>query len=82
MEIKNRKQWDNGGVSFTLALDNGVEIHGCKVAKGTNGAFVAGPSRKGNDGKYYPWVYIPKDIGNAVLRMLEPAAVDDSDIPF
>lgn len=45
-------------VRFALTV-NGVTVYGCNVVEGKNGDFIAFPSYKGKDGKYYNHVYIP-----------------------
>ena len=55
-EVKNVKSFD-WGITFTLTL-NGVEIHGVKVGEKNDGtSFIAMPSYKGKDGKWYSHVF-------------------------
>jgi DNA-binding cell septation regulator SpoVG len=77
MEIKDKRMGGNTEF-FTVVLDNGVEIKGCKVATGKNGPFIAGPSSKGKDDKWYPHVFIPGKVGDAILALLN----DDEEAPF
>lgn len=55
---------------------NGVSIYGCRVVEGSKGDFVAFPSHKGKDDKYYNHVYVKlsddqtKDIIHQVEEML------------
>jgi DNA-binding cell septation regulator SpoVG len=73
-----------------------LEIKGCKIVEGRNGPFVAYPSRKQDDGKYWNHVY-GSDAFNAVVlskaqeampkpagKRQAPAASGDrdDDIPF
>ena len=47
----------NWGVAFNMVL-NGVTIYNCTVAETRDGKqFISFPSRKGNDGKWYSYVY-------------------------
>lgn len=57
--VKNSREWDNGTVTTTLTL-NGISIHNVRIMQTHDGnhEFLAFPSRKGNDGKYYPYVYV------------------------
>ena len=56
VEVTRVRQISNGTVFFTLTL-NGVTIYDCRAVEGKNGDFVAFPSEKGKDGKYYSKVY-------------------------
>lgn len=58
VEVTKVRQITNGTVFLTLTL-NGVTIYDCRVVEGKNGDFVAFPSEKGKDGKYYSKVYAP-----------------------
>lgn len=49
-------QFDNGGVSFDMTV-NDISIYGCRVVETKDGDFIALPQRKGNDGKYYSIVW-------------------------
>lgn len=57
--VKNSREWDNGSVTTTLTL-NGITIYNVRIMQthDNNHEFLAFPSRKGNDGKYYPYVYV------------------------
>lgn len=66
VSVKRAKEFDNG-----IALDlivNGVNIYGCwyrtyedRDKPGEERSFIAFPSRKGNDGKYYQYAWFPID---------------------
>lgn len=67
VEVSRVRATTNGTVFFTLAL-NGVTIYDCRAMEGKNGDFVAFPSEKGKDGKYYSKVYAPlSDEDNAAI---------------
>lgn len=55
-EVKNVNQYKDI-VFFNLTI-NGVTIYGCRCVEGANGDFIAFPSKKGNDGKYYNHAYV------------------------
>lgn len=57
--VKNSREWDNGSVTTTLTL-NGITIYNVRIMQthDSNHEFLSFPSRKGNDGKYYPYVYV------------------------
>lgn len=57
--VKNSREWENGNVTTTLTL-NGITIYNVRIQQTHDGnrEFLAFPSRKGNDGKYYPYVYV------------------------
>ena len=59
-------------VFFSLTL-NGVSINDCRVVEGKDGDFISFPSRKGNDGKYYKYVYasISPEDSKAILAKVE-----------
>lgn len=66
------KWFDGQYPSFNLMLASGpgkdpfIEIKGCKIVEGQNGAFVSYPSRKQDNGKYWNHVY-GSDAFNAVV---------------
>ncbi|MDP2302627.1 MAG: septation protein SpoVG family protein [Ignavibacteria bacterium] len=47
---------------FDFETNDGIVIKGFKIVNGTNGLFIAGPSEKGKDGKYYDSVILPKEM--------------------
>lgn len=52
---------------------NGAIIYGCKLLEGSNGLFIAFPSRKGNDGKYYNharFTDIPLELPDAIAEAI------------
>lgn len=57
--VKNSREWDSGAVTTTLTL-NGITIYNVRIMQTHDGSreFLSFPSRKGNDGKYYPYVYV------------------------
>lgn len=65
MKIMNMRQ--NKGQSklrafFDLELESGIVIKGFKIAEGPTGMFVANPSEKDKDGKWWDKVFIPQPI--------------------
>lgn len=72
VEVSRVRQIQNGAVFFTLKL-NGVTIYDCRVVEGKNGDFVAFPSDKGSDGKYYSKVYAPlsEEDSKAIISEVE-----------
>lgn len=65
----------NYGVFFTLIL-NGVAINNCKVGISKDGEeFIALPSNKGKDGKFYSIVYFrfSNEDQNDILNMVADA---------
>ena len=74
--IKRAIECRNGVILFDLEL-NGVCIYGCHIEESRDGnEFIAFPSRKGNDGKYYSIAWAPlsdedtADIIDAVDKKL------------
>jgi DNA-binding cell septation regulator SpoVG len=47
---------------FDLEIDGGIVIKGFKIAEGSNGVFVAMPSEKDKDGKWWDRVTMPADL--------------------
>lgn len=58
---------------FDAQTDDGIIIKGFRLVDGSNGLFVAVPSEKGKDGKYYETVIVPKEIKNS----LQDSAVEE-----
>ena len=97
-------EWIDGTYpSFNLSLatkegkDPFLVVKGCKIRSGKDGEFVAGPSTKGKDDKYWNHTYMSKEFSAVVLakaKEIEPKAAPepvkkghamddiDSDIPF
>lgn len=48
---------------------NGVKIYGCRFMEGKNGNFIAFPSKKGSDGKYYNHAYVELDV--AMVNLID-----------
>ena len=58
IKIDRVKKNENGVIRFTLIYNN-VTIYGCNLATAKDGRkFVSFPSYKGNDDKYYDYVYV------------------------
>lgn len=57
--VLSAREWDSGYVTAIIAI-NGVVVYNVRVmqTKDGNHEFLSFPSRKGNDGKYYPCVYV------------------------
>lgn len=62
------------GVFFDMKL-NGIKINGCTLqqTKNEGNIFIAFPSRKGKDDKYYPVVsaYISDDDTQKIIEMVD-----------
>ena len=62
VNVTRAKQFDNGSIVFDMVV-NGITVYNCNYVEGEkNGkkySFTSFPSRKGNDGKYYNYVYFP-----------------------
>ena len=56
--VVDAREWESGDVSATIRL-NGITIYNVRIMQTHDGnkEFLSFPSRKGNDGKYYPYVY-------------------------
>lgn len=66
-----------GGVVFFDAVINGISIHGMKVIplRDGSGDFIAWPSQKGADGKYYNVCYarFSPDTEKSLLAKIQEA---------
>lgn len=61
VEVTRAIEFKSGDVAFDMVV-NGVTIYNCYVRQTKKGDdFIAFPSRKGNDGKYYSYTYFPID---------------------
>ena len=58
IHIPSAKQFENGGVAFTVCV-NEVTIYNCWLNERKNDGqlFISFPSYKGKDGKYYSYAY-------------------------
>lgn len=66
------KAFSNGGNLFNLTV-NEMTIYGCSIKATREGeAFVAMPSRKGQDGKWYPVVScrLPDSVSNDIITQV------------
>lgn len=66
------KAFSNGGNLFNLNV-NEMTIYGCSIKATREGeAFVAMPSRKGQDGKWYPVVScrLPDSVSNDIITQV------------
>lgn len=60
----------------TVEINNAFAIKDIRIVEGNSGLFVAMPSRKNNDGKYYDIVDIfsndfKKELSNAILKVMK-----------
>lgn len=72
VEVSRVREVKGGTVFFTLTL-NGVTIYDCRVVEGKNGDFIAFPSEKGSDGKYYSkvWASLSDEDSAAIIAEVE-----------
>ena len=72
VEVTRVREVKGGTVFFTLTL-NGVTIYDCRVVEGKNGDFIAFPSEKGSDGKYYSkvWASLSDEDSAAIIAEVE-----------
>lgn len=92
MKVANVRRLSDTVVAFSL-LGAGLGLYGLKVIDGSKGKFIATPSQKGKDGKYYDVyaVYFDEKVAKAIIKkvesMIEDADEDDEedeedDMPF
>ena len=62
------------GIVFDLSV-NGATFYSCREVEGKNGDFVAFPSYKGKNGKYYTHCYFPlsDEEQEKILDLVEQA---------
>lgn len=58
--VKRAIEFKSGDIAVDFEV-NGVMIYGAVLKEGRNGKFISFPSRKGNDGKYYTYVWLALD---------------------
>lgn len=58
IEVKRAVLIDDGGKCFFDMLINKVMIYGCRLMKKSEKYWIAFPSKKGKDGKYYHHVFV------------------------
>ena len=60
-------------VYFDLLINDLVNIYGCKVIEGKNGDFIAFPSYKATNDKYYNHAYVQlsDEDTHDILKMVE-----------
>lgn len=70
-----RTIWIDGkwpSFNLELASKEGAEaflvVKGCKIASGSKGDFVSGPSTKGKDDRYWNHTYFSQKFSEAVLE--------------
>ena len=74
MKIVRMNVFDNssGGnlkAFFDFETSDGIVIRGFKVLSGSNGLYVAAPSDKGKDGKYYDSVVVPAEMKKSLEKL-------------
>lgn len=70
--ISNVNNYSDTLTFFNLHLRTNagdITVYGCKVITGEKGDFISFPSRKGEDDKYYNYVYIDlsEEIRNSII---------------
>lgn len=58
----------NVGIASKEGKEPFVEIKGCRIVQGKDGEFVAPPSTKGKNDKYWNHAYFSKDFSAVVLE--------------
>lgn len=58
----------NVGIASKEGKEPFVEIKGCRIVQGKEGEFVAPPSTKGKNDKYWNHAYFSKDFSAVVLE--------------
>lgn len=54
---------------FDFKTDDEIGINGFKLVNGSNGLFIAAPSQKGSDDKYYDNVILPKELKDELQKL-------------
>ena len=74
LSVERVHQFDDGSITFNMQVDGFVTIYGCRIYDGKDGKpFIAFPSRKGSDGKYWNHVFIKlsDDQAEDIARQVE-----------
>lgn len=66
-DIKVTRAKEHEDIVFFDLEVNSVMIYGCRYMESDRGDFVAFPSKKGKDGKYYNHVYVKLDSDHVAL---------------
>lgn len=84
MKIINMRKvdWGKTKALFTLVTPEGIEIKDMKIVEGINGIFVAPPSVKGKDDKYYNTIWIPKELQPKLTELAQNEYDPVGEIPF
>lgn len=72
--VERVHEFEDGSVSFNLVVDGIVTIYRCRICEGKEGKpFVAFPSRKDKDGRYWNHAYIKLDAAQTedIVRLVE-----------
>ena len=81
IHVKKMSMSKGGSIkAFLTVVVNGVEINGVRVAEGRNGFFVAMPSRKDDQGKFWNITYIEDielhaEFSNVVMEAYRKGSV-------
>ena len=72
MTIGQVRALSDNVTGFSL-LGNGLGLYNLKIIEGRNGKFIAAPSEKGQDGKWYPQyaVYFSDDDQAKIIKAVE-----------
>lgn len=63
----------NVAISSQKGKEPFLEVKGCRIANGKNGEFVAPPSTKGNNDKYWNHAYFSPDFAAVLLGKAKEA---------
>lgn len=61
--------WNKVKAILTIETAEGFEIKNCKLVEGQHGLFVASPSVKGKEDKYFDIIWFPKDRRDELNEM-------------
>lgn len=73
MNIKAEvRKYTNGSTRgfATAIIDDQIKIPNIVVMNGKYGIFCKFPETKGKDGKYYPVIYITKELKNEIEKVI------------
>ena len=72
MKVANVRRLSDTVVAFSL-LGAGLGLYGLKVIDGSKGKFIATPSQKGKDGKYYDVyaVYFDEKVAKSIIKKVD-----------
>ena len=65
----NKGSWGKVEAFFDVETEDGFNIKGFRLVRGSNGLFVSFPSQKGSDDEYHDTVWAEKEVKEQVIEL-------------